>query len=66
MRIMFDLHTLKQRRAYMNIRAEIEERGRQDVESEVKRLREKISDLKVRSKFYLFKNEYIQFFHLGP
>ena len=47
MRIMFDLHTLKQRRAYMNIRAEIEERGRQDVESEVKRLREKISDLKV-------------------
>ena len=63
---MFDLHTLKQRRAYMNIRAEIEERGRQDVESEVKRLREKISDLKVRSKFYLFKNEYIQFFHLGP
>ena len=48
MKIMFDLHTLKQRRAYMNMRTDIEERNRREVEREVRKLREKISDLKVQ------------------
>ena len=48
MRILYELHTLKQRRAYMNLRAEIEQSGRVKVEKEVRKLREKISDLKVQ------------------
>ena len=48
MKIMFDLHTLKQRRAYMNMRTDIEEQNRREVEREVRKLREKISDLKVQ------------------
>ena len=36
MRILYELHTLKQRRAYMNLRAEIEQSGRVKVEKEVK------------------------------
>ena len=35
MRILYELHSLKQRRAYMVIRAEIEEKHRQRVEQEV-------------------------------
>ena len=35
MRILYELHTLKQRRAYMNLRAEIEQSGRVKVEKEV-------------------------------
>ena len=35
MRILYELHSLKQRRAYMVIRAEIEEKHRQRVEMEV-------------------------------
>ena len=35
MRILYELHSLKQRRAYMIIRAEIEEKHRQRVETEV-------------------------------
>ena len=48
MKIMFELHTLKQRRAYMHIRTDMEERNRREVEREVRKLREKISDLKVQ------------------
>ena len=48
MRILYELHTLKQRRAYMNLRAEIEQSGRVKVEKEVRKLREKISDFKVQ------------------
>ena len=36
MRILYELHSLKQRRAYMIIRAEIEEKHRQRVETEVR------------------------------
>ena len=48
MKIMFELHTLKQRRAYMHIRTDMEERNRREVEREVRQLREEISDLKVQ------------------
>ena len=48
MRILYELHTLKQRRAYMNLRAEIEQSGRVKVEKEVRKLREKSSDFKVQ------------------
>ena len=45
---MFELHTIKQRRAYMNLRTDLEERRRKEVQREVWKLREKISDLKVQ------------------
>ena len=48
MKIMFELHTIKQRRAYMNLRTDLEERRRKEVQREVWKLREKISDLKVQ------------------
>ena len=35
MRILYELHSLKQRRAFMNLRAEIEEGNRVKVENEV-------------------------------
>ena len=66
MRVLYELHSLKQRRAFMILRAEIEEGNRVKVENEVgflknhilklkfnnlskvRKLREKISDLKVQ------------------
>ena len=45
---MFELHTLKQRRAYMHLRTDVEQRRRKKVQGEVWKLREKISDLKVQ------------------
>ena len=36
MRILYELHSLKQRRAYTIIRVEIEESSRKKVENEVK------------------------------
>ena len=37
MRVLYELHSLKQRRAFMNLRAEIEESNRVKVENEVMR-----------------------------
>ena len=45
MRVLYELHSLKQRRAFMNLRAEIEEGNRVKVESEVSILKVSCLDL---------------------